>query len=294
GILLLDKPSGISSNHALQQVKRLFSAAKAGHTGSLDPLASGLLPVCFGQATRLAAFLLDSYKDYRVEIRLGLNTTTGDAEGEVKQHRPLPDLDHEDLNAILTRFRGQISQLPPMYSALKRNGVRLYEYARNGIEVERSPRTVTISKLDLLAATCDRLTLQVACSKGTYIRVLAEDIGEALGCGGHVETLRRTGVGRFRSEDSWTIDRLRSLAPECRDERCLLPMDEAVGNWPKLEFAQDSVSDARQGRAVEASDPAAQGWVRMYTLDSRFFGVGEVLPDRRVAPRKLFLNNLDR
>lgn len=294
GILLLDKPSGISSNHALQQVKRLFNAAKAGHTGSLDPLASGLLPVCFGQATRLAAFLLDSYKDYRVDIRLGLNTTTGDAEGEVKQRRPLPDFELENLKAILARFEGRISQLPPMYSALKRNGIRLYEYARNGIEVERSPRTVTISKLELLAATCDRLTLQVSCSKGTYIRTLAEDIGEALGCGGHVEMLRRTGVGRFRSEESWTIDRLQSLPPENRDDRCLLPIDAAVGNWPKLEFEQDSVYSARQGRAVEASDPPAEGWVRMYTQDSRFFGVGEIMPDRRIAPRKLFLNNLDR
>ncbi|MCI0667545.1 MAG: tRNA pseudouridine(55) synthase TruB [Methylococcaceae bacterium] len=293
GILLLDKPSGVSSNQALQQVKKLFDAAKAGHTGSLDPLASGLLPVCFGQATRLAAYLLDSHKDYRVDIRLGLNTTTGDAEGEVRRQRPLPDLEPGELKAVLARFEGRISQLPPMHSALKRNGVRLYQYARQGIEVERSPRTVIISKLELLAATCERLTLQVSCSKGTYIRTLAEDIGEALGCGGYVETLRRTGVGRFRSDASWTIDDLQSLPPENREERCLLPIDEAVANWPKLEFAQDSVTCARHGRAIEVSDAPAQGWVRMYTQDSRFFGVGEILPDRRIAPRKLFLHSLE-
>jgi tRNA pseudouridine55 synthase len=293
GILLLDKPSGVSSNHALQQIKRLFNANKAGHTGSLDPLASGLLPVCFGQATRLAAFLLDSHKEYRVDIRLGLNTTTGDAEGEIKQRRPPPDLEDEMLEAMLARFRGRISQRPPMYSALKRDGVRLYEYARNGIEVERVPRPVTISRLDLLAYTGERLTLQVSCSKGTYIRTLAEDIGEALGCGGHVETLRRAGVGRFRSEESWTIEGLQSLPPENRDKRCLLPIDAAVSNWPRLEFAQDSVTCARQGRAVEASDPPAEGWVRMYTQANRFFGVGEILPDRRIAPRKLFLDNAD-
>ncbi|MGH8555876.1 MAG: tRNA pseudouridine(55) synthase TruB [Methylococcales bacterium] len=294
GILLLDKPSGVSSNHALQQVKRLFNAAKAGHTGSLDPLATGLLPVCFGQATRLAAFLLDNSKDYRVDIRLGLNTTTGDAEGKIKQQRPVPDFAHEELQAILGRFSGPISQVPPMYSALKRNGMRLYEYARNGIEVERSPRSVNIHQLDLLACSGDRLSLRVSCSKGTYIRTLAEDIGEAIGCGGHVEDLRRTAVGRFRSEDSWSVDRLQSLAAESRNDQCLLPIDEAVANWPKLEFSQESVHRASLGRAVEASDPPPQGWVRMYTRDNRFFAVGEVLPDRRIAPRKVFLDGPDR
>lgn len=294
GILLLDKPIGLSSNQALQQVKRLFNAAKAGHTGSLDPLASGLLPLCFGQATRLAAFMLDSHKEYRVEIRLGLNTTTGDAEGAIKQQRPVPDLRIEELEALLTRFNGPISQLPPMYSALKKNGVRLYEYARNGIEVERSPRQVTIYQLDLLACCGDRLTLQVRCSKGTYIRTLAEDIGEAIGCGAHVDQLRRIGAGPFRGEDSWRIERLQALAAENRIQECLLAMDEALGNWPRLEFSHESVCKASQGRTVEASDAPAQGWVRMYTQDNRFFGVGEVLADRWIAPRKLFLNDPSR
>lgn len=293
GIVLLDKPSGMSSNRALQQVKRLFNAAKAGHTGSLDPLASGLLPICFGQATRLAAFLLDSTKDYRVEIRLGLNTSTGDAEGEVRRKRPVPDLTVENLQTILESFKGRVTQVPPMHSALKRNGVPLYEYARNGIEVDRPPRTVTIYKLDLLGYAGEGLTLEVSCSKGTYIRTLAEDIGEMLGCGGYVDSLRRTGVGRFRSEDSWTIDRLESLPQELRDRHCLLPLDAAVGNLPKMEFTRDSVHSASQGRTVEACDSPQQGWVRMYTPDSRFFGVGEILPDRRIAPRKLFLNNLE-
>ncbi|MGR9105587.1 MAG: tRNA pseudouridine(55) synthase TruB [Gammaproteobacteria bacterium] len=292
GVLLLDKVSGISSNFALQQVKRLFNADKAGHTGSLDPLASGLLPVCFGQATRLAAFLLDSSKEYRVDVRLGVNTTTADAEGEITRKRPVPDLTDSELREILEDFTGPISQVPPMYSALKRDGVRLYEYARNGIEVERNPRTVTIHKLELLACSGERMSLQVSCSKGTYIRTLAEDIGERIGSGAHVEQLRRTGVGRFRIEDSWTFERLHSMSAEQRVRDCLLPVDTAVGTWPKLEFAPESVHRAVQGRPVEACDPPRAGWVRMYTRDSLFFGVGEVLPDRRIAPRRLFLQNL--
>ncbi len=294
GLFLLDKSSGVSSNHALQQAKRLFDAAKAGHTGSLDPLASGLLPVCFGQATRLAAFLLDNYKNYGVEIRLGSSTTTGDAEGGIKRQRPVPHLDDQELRAILGRFVGPISQIPPMYSALKAKGVRLYEYARDGIEVERPPRMITIYNLDLHGYYGDRLSLQVCCSKGTYIRTLAEDIGEAIGCGAHVENLRRTGVGRFRINDSWTLDRLQALPAESRDDQCLLPLDEAVANLPKLELATESVHCATQGKAVAVFDPPPAGWVRMYTQDSQFFGVGEVLPDRRIAPRKLFLNYLDR
>jgi tRNA pseudouridine55 synthase len=294
GLLLLDKPSGVSSNHALQQVKRLFAAAKAGHTGSLDPLASGLLPVCFGQATRLSAFLLDSYKSYRADILLGSTTTTGDAEGLIKRERPVPSLDEHRLRATLGRFVGPISQIPPMYSALKSAGVRLYEYARAGIEIERPARTVTIYELNLLAYSGDRLALQVCCSKGTYIRALAEDIGETIGCGAHLENLRRTGVGRFRIENAWTIDRLQALPAEIRDDQCLLPLDEAVANLPKLELATESVHCASQGKTVEVFDPPPPGWVRMYTQDSRFFGVGEVLPDRRLAPRKLFLNYLER
>jgi tRNA pseudouridine55 synthase len=294
GILLLDKHSGVSSNHALQQAKRLFQASKAGHTGSLDPLASGLIPVCFGQATRMAAFLLDSDKDYYVDIRLGVSTTTGDAEGEVKHQKPVPEIDDRELDEILTRFTGTISQTPPMYSALKRDGVRLYEYARNGIEVERPPRMITIHELDVLDRSGDGMSLRVSCSKGTYIRTLAEDIGDAIGCGAHVEQLRRTAVGRFRIEDSWTIERLGALTDEERDERCLLPIDEAVAAWPRLELGEQSVHSASQGQTVEVFDPPKAGWVRMYTQDSRFFGVGEVLPDKRIAPRKLFLNNLDR
>ncbi|MGH8475124.1 MAG: tRNA pseudouridine(55) synthase TruB [Methylococcales bacterium] len=289
GILLLDKASGISSNQALQQVKRLFNAAKAGHTGSLDPLASGLLPVCFGQATRLAAFVLDRRKDYLVDIRLGHKTTTGDAEGEVILEGPVPHLSPEEVKAILDRFTGPIKQIPPMYSALKRDGIRLYEYARNGIEIERSARAVNIYELDLLDCSGDRLTLRVSCSKGTYIRTLAEDIGDEIGCGGHVETLRRTAVGGFRIEVAWSFDRLQALTSEQRNEQCLLPVDAAVSNWPRLELSRESVRNASQGRVIEASDPLPEGWVRMYTLDSQFFGIGQVLPNRRVAPRKVFL-----
>lgn len=294
GILLLDKRSGISSNHALQEIKRLMNAAKAGHTGSLDPLASGLLPVCFGQATRLSAFILETDKKYRVDIRLGLTTTTGDAEGEIKKKLPVPDLDDAALSGLLRQFTGPISQIPPMYSALKRDGVRLYEIARQGLEVERKPRTITIYNMDLLEYSGDKISLDVTCSKGTYIRTLAEDIGESIGCGGYVENLRRIGVGCFDIEHSWTIDRLQSLPVGHRSDQCLLPMDQAVANWPRLEFAEESVYCASHGQAVEVSGPPAEGWVRMYTQDSQFFGVGEVLPDQRIAPRKLFLNSTGR
>lgn len=286
GILLLDKPSGLSSNQALQRAKRLFDAAKAGHTGSLDPLASGLLPICFGQATRLAEFLLDSHKEYRVGIRLGVKTATGDAEGEVLAERSVPELSFEELQVILRTFVGTISQVPPMYSALKHQGHRLYELARKGIEVDRSARTIRIDRLDVLEHSRERLNLQVSCSKGTYIRTLAEDIGEAIGCGAHVENLRRTGVGRFRIERCWTFEQLQLLSAG-QLAQCLLPIDAAVANWPRLEFAQESVQQLNQGRVLDAHDAPAGGWVRMYAQD-RFFGIAEVLPDHRIAPRKIF------
>lgn len=291
GILLLDKRSGISSNRALQEVKILLNAAKAGHTGSLDPLASGLLPVCFGQATRLSAFMLESDKDYQVDIRLGVTTATGDTEGEILQKKPVPNLEDQELLEILAKFKGSLQQVPPMYSALKKNGVRLYEIARRGLEVERKPRPISIYRLDLQELTGDKVSLKVSCSKGTYIRTLAEDIGMAIGCGGHVEQLRRTGIGRFSIDQSWTFARLQSIPSDKLSDCCLLPIDEAVANWPRVEFEEASVYDARHGQPVQAYDTPMEGWVRMYTSDSQFFGIGEVMPDQRIAPRKLFLNS---
>jgi tRNA pseudouridine55 synthase len=289
---LLDKRSGISSNQALQEVKRLFNAAKAGHTGSLDPLATGLLPICFGQATRLSGFLLDTSKAYQVDIRLGSTTTTGDTEGEVLEQKPIPVLDESVLEPVLSALTGNISQVPPMYSALKQKGVRLYELARKGIEVERKPRTITIYDLEFLAYSGDLLSLRVSCSKGTYIRTLAESIGEAIGCGAHIDSLRRTGVGQFRIENSWTIQGLQAATSEGRESACLLPIDQAVGEWPRLELSAESAWSASLGQSVLAPDKSTEGWVRMYAPDSRFLGMGEVLPDKRIAPRKLFLRSI--
>ena len=197
GILLLDKPRGISSNEALQRVKRFFKAAKAGHTGSLDPLATGLLPVCLGGATKFSSFLLDADKHYRVRVRLGVTMTTADAEGEVVTEVSADGVSERDLQAALARFRGPIEQLPPMYSAVKHQGERLYKLARRGIEVERTPRSVTIHRIELRRFEPPEFEIDVHCSKGTYVRTLAADLGEALGCGGHVTDLRRTGVGPY-------------------------------------------------------------------------------------------------
>jgi tRNA pseudouridine55 synthase len=214
GVLLLDKPLGITSNAALQEVKRLFRAAKAGHTGSLDPLANGLLPICFGEATKMSAFLLDADKRYWVRVRLGVKTTTADAEGEVVEERPVPDLTAEQLEPVLQEFRGRISQLPPMYSAVKHQGRRLYELARQGKQVERTPRDITIYSLENRGIDGNYLTLEVHCSKGTYVRTLAEDIGMRLGCGAHVKELRRTQVGPLHDRDCVTLDCLREAAGE--------------------------------------------------------------------------------
>ena len=199
GIILLDKAIGLSSNAALQEVKRLFNANKAGHTGSLDPLASGMLPICLGEATKVSAFLLDADKRYRVRCRLGVRTTTADAEGEIIEERPIDGIDVARITAVLPRFTGQIEQIPPMYSALKHQGQRLYALARQGIEVDRQPRTLFIHELSLLGLENGECTLDVHCSKGTYVRTLAEDIGAALGCGAHVSALRRTGLGPYQA-----------------------------------------------------------------------------------------------
>ena len=211
GILLLDKPSGITSNAALQQVKHLYFARKAGHTGSLDPLASGILPICMGEATKVSAFLLDADKRYQVRCRLGIRTTTADAEGEVLEERPIGTYSGDQLEAVFDGFRGRIEQIPPMYSALKHKGERLYKLARQGVEVEREPRPVNIYELTLAGQGDDWIDIDVHCSKGTYIRTLAEDIGEKLGCGAHVAALRRSAVGPYGSDQLITLEQLEAL-----------------------------------------------------------------------------------
>ena len=287
GILLLDKPLHHTSNHALQQVKRLYQARKAGHTGSLDPLATGLLPICFGIATRLSAFLLDADKHYTAQIRLGLTTTTGDAEGEPLQERTTANIQLADIQAVLPRFCGQIQQRPPMYSAVHHQGKRLYTLARAGITVERQPRTVTIHTLQLTNSTDQTLTIQVHCSKGTYVRTLAEAIGEALGCGAHLSGLHRTGVGPYRTQPMYGMPQLQALAAQDRLDKALLPADSAVPEWPLLSLTPDQAYYILQGQAVQVAQAPVAGWVRLYQEDTHFLGIGEILSDGRVAPRRL-------
>jgi len=289
GIVLLDKPAGITSNAALQAVKRLFRARKAGHTGSLDPLATGLLPVCLGEATKLSGFLLDADKRYRTVIGLGVTTTTGDAEGETLRVREVTGLDRGRVEEAVARFTGAIEQIPPMHSALKRNGVPLYRLARQGVAVEREPRPVVIHELAVVGIEPNSIELDVHCSKGTYIRVLAEDIGEALGCGAHVRFLRRTGVGGFDTSRMVAPETLRELAEQGQEvlDARLVSMEEALVHWPDVRLSPDVAFFLRRGQAVFVPHAPARGFVRIYTREDRFLGIGHVLEDGRVAPKRL-------
>jgi tRNA pseudouridine55 synthase len=290
GILLLDKPVGMTSNEALQMVKRLFRANKAGHTGSLDRLASGLLPLCFGEATKFSGFLLDADKRYVATCRLGIRTTTGDAAGEIVESRPVPDLNRPALESVLAAFRGRIEQTPPMFSAVKHRGQRLYELAYQGIEIERRPRNVTIHDLELLGATRDEFIIRVACTKGTYIRTLAEDIGARLGCGAHVASLRRTGAGPFREEEMVTMAELDAMAGEGGMQALdatLLGVDAALRDQPAVTLVESAAYYFRQGQPVVVPRAPTEGLVRAYHQNGTFLGVGEVLDDGRIAPRRL-------
>lgn len=288
GILLLDKPERMTSNQALQTVKRLFNARKAGHTGSLDPLASGLLPICFGEATKLSAFLLDADKEYLVTCRLGMRTATGDAEGEIVEQQPIPALTQVRIEEVLGKFRGEISQIPPMYSALKHRGQRLYDLAREGIEVEREPRRVNIYSLSLQSFDNDSLTLVVRCSKGTYIRTLVEDIAQVLGTCGHVSALRRLALGPYGATFPMrALDDLQlHSADEAALDKVLLPADSAVADWPAVRLGPDAAWYFTRGQAVTVPAAPTQGWVRVYAPE-RFLGLGEVLDDGRITPRRL-------
>ena len=289
GILLLDKPSGITSNAALQQVKRLYFARKAGHTGSLDPLASGVLPICMGEATKVSAFLLDADKRYRVRCQLGVRTATGDAEGEILASRAVDRYSRAQLESVLEQFRGSIEQIPPMYSALKHQGQRLYKLARQGVEVERQPRPVEIYALLLTGQGDDWIDIDVHCSKGTYVRTLVEDIGERLGCGAHVSELRRTGVGPYDETGLVTITALEELKQSdlAAMDRLLLPIESALTQWPGVELSNDAAFYLQQGQPVLVPRAPTSGWVRLYERDHTFLGMGEILDDGRVAPRRL-------
>ncbi|MCW8959694.1 MAG: tRNA pseudouridine(55) synthase TruB [Gammaproteobacteria bacterium] len=293
GILLLDKPVGITSNAALQEVKRLLYAAKAGHTGNLDPLASGMLPICLGEATKLSAYLLDADKVYLGTCKLGVRTTTADAEGEIVEERPVPALSESQVDALLEQFRGDIEQIPPMHSAIKQNGQPLYKLARQGIEVERKPRQVTIHELRIVRLEGDEIELYIHCSKGTYIRTLVEDLGEALGCGAHLSQLRRTRVGPFQEEGMVTLDTLREAAQEGAEnlDCYLLPMDHALGDYPEVKLSESSLFYVQQGQAVQVAQAPTEGWVRLFDSAGGFVGVGAVLDDGRIAPKRLISQN---
>ncbi|MEE4361350.1 MAG: tRNA pseudouridine(55) synthase TruB [Pseudomonadales bacterium] len=293
GILLLDKAQGLSSNAALQEVKRLFGAAKAGHTGSLDPLATGVLPICFGEATKFSQFLLNSDKRYLTRIRLGVRTDSGDAEGEVVETRPVPALTEAEVERALEGFRGVIEQIPSMYSAIKHQGQPLYKLARQGIEVERAAREVEIYENRLEALRGEELELFVHCSKGTYVRTLAEDLGEVLGCGAHVTALRRLSVGPFRIEDAITmaaLEALRQQGGHAALDRLLRGVETAVEQWPEVCLTDATAYYLIKGQPVMVPHAPTTGWVRIREqceAGDRFLGVGEVLDDGRIAPRRL-------
>ena len=287
GVLLFDKPQGGSSNQMLQKVKRLFGAAKAGHTGSLDPLATGMLPICFGEATKISAFLLDADKRYRLRCQLGVTTDTGDAEGEVIAEQDAAHIRLADVEAVKADFLGEIEQVPPMYSAVKHNGERLYKLARQGVEVERKARRITIYGIDLLALDDGVLEMEVSCSKGTYVRTLVEDMAARLGVGAHITALRRLSVGPYEGE-MITLAQLEALAEQGHAalDACLLPIDSGVADWPDVQLGADAAFYASQGQPVLVPHAPTAGWVRMYS-NSRFLGLGEIQDDGRVAPRRM-------
>jgi len=297
GILLLDKPLGLSSNTALQIVKRLFKARKAGHTGSLDPLASGMLPICLGECTKYSQYLLEADKSYFVKAKLGIRTTTSDAEGEIVSDKPVPTLTHKKVDQLFDTFRGSYDQVPSMYSALKYQGQPLYKLARQGVVVERKSRAITIYQLDVTNIDLDTniITFIVKCSKGTYVRTLVDDFGELLGCGAHVSELRRLDVSAFREEEMVTLDALEALA-EADDlaamDQLLLPTDITVKHLPKIELSGDMAHYLCLGQPVFVPQLTITGTVRLYSKAGDFLGVGEILDDGRVAPKRLIQQQL--
>ena len=295
GILLLDKPLGVSSNHALQSVKRLYEAAKAGHTGSLDPLATGVLPLCFGEATKFSQYLLDADKAYESTFVLGTVTDTGDAEGRVLEDKDASYVTERDIITALQAFEGDIEQIPSMFSAIKQGGQPLYKLARKGLEVERKPRSVVIKTLQMRAfrgGERPEADIYLECSKGTYVRSLAEDLGRAIGCGAFVSALRRTRAGPFGIEDSMTLSALEALkgAGESGQlDTLLLPTDAALGALPLVRLSESSGFYMRQGQPVMVSNGPRDGIVRVALDSGEFLGVGEMLDDGRVAPRRLIV-----
>ncbi|ELP3326652.1 tRNA pseudouridine(55) synthase TruB [Vibrio alginolyticus] len=296
GVILLDKPTGISSNDALQKVKRVYFAEKAGHTGALDPLATGMLPICLGEATKFSQFLLDSDKRYRVIAKLGERTNTSDSDGEVVETRPV-DVTLDKLEACIDQFRGESDQVPSMFSALKYQGKPLYEYARKGIEVPRESRKITVYEIVLHRFEGDEVEMEVHCSKGTYIRTIVDDLGEMLGCGAHVTMLRRTGVAKYPYENMVTLEQLNELLEQAhREERAprelldplLLPMDTAVEDLPEVNLVPELANMVQHGQPVQVFGAPTEGSLRLTMGEERLFiGVGEMNEDGKIAPKRL-------
>ena len=292
GIVVLDKANGLSSNAALQEVKRLYEANKAGHAGSLDPLATGVLPVCLGEATKVSQFLLDSDKRYRARIKLGIRTDTGDSEGSIIERNEGISVSRKAIERALTKFKGEVEQVPPMHSAIKMNGVPLYKLARKGIAVEREPRLVTLYQICLVEFVNSELELEISCSKGTYIRTIADDLGQILGCGAHVIELRRTQAGVFTEKDSISSEEL-ALEKENRGldkiDQFLIPMDRAIQDLPEVNLPSITASHVKNGQAVLVRHLPKNGLVRMYE-DEQFIGIGSIDDDGKVAPKRLIIN----
>ncbi|MGI9220153.1 MAG: tRNA pseudouridine(55) synthase TruB [Woeseiaceae bacterium] len=291
GLLLLNKPAGLSSNQALQRVKWLLNAKKAGHTGSLDPAATGMLPLCFGEATKVCPYLLNADKTYRVSAKLGSSTDTGDAEGKELISVAVPEKSESQWNDILQGFVGESEQIPPMYSALKKDGKRLYELARKGVTVEREPRPIRVDSIDLLEAAGSRLVFRVACSKGTYIRVLVEDIAKAAGTVAHTARLHREVVGDFRSDDMLDLSALEAAAEDGAESvrQFLQSPDIALAGYPSVTVSEEQGQRFQAGMALAGLSDGLLGLVRVYTAPSNFLGIGEAAKDGSVAPRRVFL-----
>jgi len=295
GIFLLDKEKGVSSNKALQQTKHLFGADKAGHTGSLDPLATGVLPICFGQATKFSRFLLDAEKSYETTIRLGITTESGDAEARVVKKRPTDFLNMDRVESVLKMYRGKTQQIPPMFSALKVDGERLYKLARKGITIDREPRDIEIYELNLLSLAGNEAKLFIRCSKGTYVRTLVEDIGESIGCGAHVRELRRLQVASFSIRDCFTLDSIMGFRQkyELLDAR-LLPVDSALAGLPRIFVPEQSQISLKHGKTISVESLAPSGLVTIYSENSNrpaeFLGIGEFRANGRLLPKKMLIN----
>ncbi len=296
GILLLDKPAGITSNDALQRIKRLYRAARAGHTGSLDKPATGMLPLCLGEATKVSSYILNADKTYVSVAKLGVMTSTADAEGEILETRQVPELNQWQLEKVIAQFVGDIEQIPPMYSALKVDGQRLYKLAYQGLEVERKTRPVTIQKIDLLNFDEDSFTIKVRCSKGTYIRTLVEDIGQALGCGAHVRSLRRLSTGPFNEAQMVSMETIENLSKEDEEENAALdqlpvPVDSALEHLAEVNLTEEMAYQLCLGQSVSVPQAPTEGLVRIYDHKYAFIGIGTILDDGRVAPKRLLKTN---